>query len=45
MSGRELYERIRRHEPDREHWDWLDQEVREFWNKLATILRKETTYV
>ena len=36
--GRRLYEKHRRHEPDAEAWEWLDQEVREFWERLARAL-------
>jgi len=33
--GQRLYEKARRHEPDLEPWQWLDQEVREFWERIA----------
>lgn len=41
MSGKELYEKMRRHEPERENWQWLDQQVRDFWERLAIALTKE----
>ena len=41
MSGKELYERMRRHEPDREPWNYIDQAVRDFWERLAKALTKE----
>lgn len=40
-KGRLLYEKYRRHEPDAERWDWLDQEVREFWDRLARIIETD----
>ena len=39
MSGRDLYERVRRLRPDWTHWYWLEQERREFWELLAKALR------
>lgn len=34
--GQDLYERYRKHEADSLHWIYLDQETREFWERLAT---------
>lgn len=36
--GQRLYEKYRRHEIDAEHWSYLDQEVRDFWESLARSL-------
>ncbi len=35
--GRTLYDKWRRIEADATHWNWLDAETREFWERLAAV--------
>ena len=35
--GRVLYEKYRKYEPDSIHWNWLDAETRDFWERLARV--------
>jgi hypothetical protein len=36
-KGRLLYDRYRVYDTDALHWNWLPQEERDFWERLAWV--------